>query len=76
MRKFIISYIFIVLSSLFPVTEASAAQLNDRQALLGLHQAKAIFLVNVRNPMAVEHLMKVIGLTRRQFLSQKVTPIS
>ncbi|MFA7496940.1 MAG: DsrE family protein [Acidithiobacillus sp.] len=74
MRKSIIPYIVIVLSCLFLSAEASAAQLSDRQALQGLHQAKAIFLVNMRKPMAVEHLVKVIGLTRRQFLSQKVTP--
>jgi len=59
------------------VTYASAAlagPLNDRAALAGLHQAKAIFLVNVRKPTALEHLVKVIGLTRRQLLSQKVEP--
>ncbi|WP_308387978.1 DsrE family protein [Acidithiobacillus sp. AMEEHan] len=53
---------------------AEAAPLTDAQALSGLHTAKAVFLVNVKNPNAVEHLVKVIGLTRHQLLAQKVTP--
>ncbi|MHB8255525.1 MAG: DsrE family protein [Acidiferrobacter sp.] len=64
----------IVLTALAYTSAAMAGTLNDSAALAGLHQAKAIFLVNVRKPVAVEHLVKVIGLTRRQLLSQKVTP--
>ncbi|MBU2728793.1 hypothetical protein HAQ00_11135 [Acidithiobacillus caldus ATCC 51756] len=48
--------------------------LSDAQALSGLHSAKAVFLVNIKNPNAVAHLVKVIGLTRKQLLQQKVTP--
>jgi len=51
-----------------------ADTLSDAQALSGLHSAKAVFLVNVKKPDAVDHLIKVIGLTRKQFLQQKVTP--
>ena len=51
-----------------------AETLKDRAALAGLHVAKTIFLVNVRQPVAVEHLIRVIGLTERQLRAQKVTP--
>ncbi len=53
---------------------ATAATLNDHAALAGLHVAKALFLVNVRKPLAVERLIRVIGLTERQLRAQKVTP--
>lgn len=53
---------------------AFATTLSDAQALSGLHSAKAVFLVNINNPMAVDHLVRVIGLTRKQFLQQHVTP--
>nr|WP_283103123.1 DsrE family protein [Acidithiobacillus sp. S30A2] len=53
---------------------AAATTLSDAQALSGLHSAKAVFLVNINNPMAVDHLVRVIGLTRKQFLQQHVTP--
>ena len=53
---------------------ARAEQLNDRAALAGLHVAKTIFLVNVRQPVVVEHLVRIIGLTERQLRAQKVTP--
>lgn len=51
-----------------------ADRLSDGQALSGLHSAKAVFLVNVKSPTAVAHLISVIGLTRKQLLEQKVTP--
>lgn len=51
-----------------------AAKLNDRAALAGLHQAKAVFLVNMRQPMAVAHLMTVIGKTVRGLQAQHVRP--
>ena len=53
---------------------AAATTLSDAQALSGLHSAKAVFLVNINNPTAVDHLVRVIGLTRKQFLQQHVTP--
>ena len=53
---------------------AVAATLNDHAALAGLHVAKALFLVNVRKPLAAERLIRVVGLTERQLRAQKVTP--
>ena len=53
---------------------ALATKLTDKAALAGLHQAKAIFLISSRQPVAVEHIVKLIALTRRQLLAQKVTP--
>ena len=52
----------------------AAATLNDHAALAGLHVAKALFLVNVRKPLAAERLMRLVGLTERQLRAQKVTP--
>lgn len=69
----IIRAIVIAAAALLPLA-ARAATLNDRAALAGLHVAKAIFLVNVRQPVAVEHLVRIIGLTERQLRAQKVTP--
>lgn len=57
----------------FP-SAALATKLTDTTALAGLRQAKAIFLISARRPVAVEHLVKLIALTRRQLLTQKVTP--
>ncbi len=53
---------------------AFAGTLNDHAALAGLREAKALFLVNVRKPAAVERLIRLIGLTERQLRAQKVTP--
>ncbi len=51
-----------------------AGTLSDAQALSGLHAAKAVFLVNVKNPDALYHVVKVIELTRKQLEQQKVAP--
>ncbi|MBU2793076.1 hypothetical protein RIE95_07470 [Acidithiobacillus thiooxidans] len=72
MQRFILAFLFLSLGCLF--TNAQAEKLNDTAALSGLHDAKAVFLVNMRNPAAVDHLVRVIGLTRKQLLQQKVTP--
>ncbi|WP_308388553.1 DsrE family protein [Acidithiobacillus sp. AMEEHan] len=48
--------------------------LNDSAALSGLHSAKAIFLINIKKPDGVDHLLKVVALTEKQFLQQHVTP--
>ncbi|MEY2341556.1 DsrE family protein [Acidithiobacillus sp. IBUN Pt1247-S3] len=73
MRKIRI-LVFILLSILTVSSHAIASSLNDSAALSGLHSAKAIFLVNINNPGAVDHLVQVIGLTRKQFIQQHVTP--
>ena len=65
--------VVIAATALLPLA-ARAETLNDRAALAGLHVAKTIFLVNVRQPVAVEHLVRIIGLTQRQLRAQKVTP--
>jgi intracellular sulfur oxidation DsrE/DsrF family protein len=72
MQRFILAVLFLSLGCLF--TNAQADKLNDTAALSGLHDANAVFLVNMRNPAAVDHLVRVIGLTRNQLLQQKVTP--
>jgi len=54
--------------------QAISMPLNDTAALKGLHTAKAVFLVNQHNPSAVDHLVKVIGLTRKQLMQQHVKP--
>ncbi|WP_298135530.1 hypothetical protein [Acidiferrobacter sp.] len=63
----------IAVAALVP-TGVRAERLNDRAALAGLHVAKGIFLVNVRKPIAVAHLIRVIGLTARELRAQKVAP--
>ncbi|PKY10946.1 hypothetical protein B1757_06925 [Acidithiobacillus marinus] len=73
MKYFILSLLIFSLASL-TTSAAQAADINDTAALSGLHDAKAVFLINVRNPAVVAHLVKVIGLTRKQLLEQKVTP--
>lgn len=64
----------LLIASLVLSSPALARKLSDKAALAGLHQAKAIFLVSSRQPVAVEHLMKLIALTGRQLRAQKVTP--
>ena len=72
LRGLIVAVVVAVTALLPPVARADT--LNDRVALAGLHVAKTIFLVSVRQPVAVEHLIRVIGLTERQLRAQKVTP--
>lgn len=52
----------------------AATPLNDHDALAGLSQAKAIFLVSVNNPERVDHVLKVIGLTEEGLLKRHVKP--
>lgn len=73
MKHFILTLLFLSFACLV-TSGAQAEDLNDAAALSGLHDAKAVFLINVRNPAAVAHLVKVIGLTRRQLLEQNVKP--
>jgi len=72
--NFRIFALYVLLSLSFTTGISQATTLSDAQALAGLHSAKAVFLVNVKNPDAVDHLINVIGLTRHQLLQQKVTP--
>lgn len=53
---------------------AWANKLPDEAAIAGLHQAKAVYLVNVGSPGSADHIVHLIGLTRHQLLSQKVKP--
>jgi intracellular sulfur oxidation DsrE/DsrF family protein len=53
---------------------AGAAPLNDHQALSGLSEAKAVFLVSVNNPGRVDHVLRVIGMTEKGLREQHVTP--
>jgi intracellular sulfur oxidation DsrE/DsrF family protein len=53
---------------------AAAAPLNDQQALSGLHEAKAVFLVSVNDAGHVAHVLRVIGLTEKGLREQHVTP--
>jgi intracellular sulfur oxidation DsrE/DsrF family protein len=70
-RILLVAAIFL-LSALLSFNQGVA--LTDAQALSGLHSAKVVFLINLKNPDAVAHLVDVIGLTRKQLLQQKVTP--
>ncbi|AOV15696.1 hypothetical protein BJI67_00240 [Acidihalobacter aeolianus] len=49
-------------------------KLNDHAALAGMHEAKALFLIDVNNPDKVMHVVKVIGITRKQLEAQGVKP--
>lgn len=53
---------------------ASAAKLNDADALKGLHEAKAVFLIDVNNPGKVAHIFKTIAETDKSMREQHVTP--
>lgn len=55
-------------------SHANASQLNDHQALSGLSEAKAVFLVSVNNPGRIDHLLRVIGMTEKGLREQHVTP--
>ncbi|MBU2753556.1 hypothetical protein HFU84_00665 [Acidithiobacillus sp. CV18-2] len=67
--------LLVLLLPLFAVaSSAFGDSLNDSAALSGLHSAKAIFLVNIKKPEAVDHLIQVIALTRKQLLQQHVKP--
>lgn len=70
-----IRILVLILFSMLAVSPCAIARsLNDTAALSGLHKAKAIFLVNINQPAAVDHLMQVIALTRKQFMQQHVPP--
>lgn len=73
MKKFILTLLFLSFACLL-TSGAQAKDLNDTAALSGLHDAKSIFLINLRNPEKVSHLIKVIGLTHKQLLEQNVKP--
>lgn len=72
MRKIALAFLTSLILAAGYGQAAAAAPPNDAAALSGLHQAKAIFLVNVRTPAAVAHLMTVIGKTQAGLQRQKV----
>jgi len=73
MNRILLSISTLLLCGLFAGT-ASAAKLNDAAALKGLHEAKAVFLIDVNNPGKVAHVFKTIALTDKGFREQHVTP--
>ncbi|MBU2738871.1 hypothetical protein [Acidithiobacillus concretivorus] len=50
MQRFILAFLFVSLGCLF--TNIQTEKLNDTATLSGLHNAKSVFLVNMRNPAA------------------------
>ncbi|MEJ2060167.1 MAG: DsrE family protein [Gammaproteobacteria bacterium] len=53
---------------------AHAAMLKDTEALQGLKQAKAVFMIDVNNPGRVAHVLRVIGKTDKGLREQGVKP--
>lgn len=74
MRKIVAVSLLTVMAIVSLGSRAMAAPLKDTVALSGLHEAKAIFLVNMRKPMAVAHLLMVIGKTEQGLQRQHVRP--
>jgi intracellular sulfur oxidation DsrE/DsrF family protein len=55
-------------------TTANAAELKDTEALKGLKEAKAVFLVDVNNPGRVSHILKTVATTDKGMREQGVKP--
>lgn len=53
---------------------ANAAVLKDTEALKGLKEAKAVFLIDVNNPGRVSHILKTIAKTDKGMRKQGVKP--
>lgn len=51
---------------------ANAAKLKDTEALQGLKEAKAVFMIDVNNPGRVAHILKTIGKTDKGMREQGV----
>lgn len=63
----------ILLCWLFATT-ANAAELKDTEALKGLKEAKAVFLIDVNNAGRVAHVLKTIAKTDKGMREQGVKP--
>ncbi|MHB1566544.1 MAG: hypothetical protein ACYCXG_07470 [Acidiferrobacter sp.] len=74
MQKIVVLSLLAVMTVVSLGSSAVAAPLRDTVALSGLHEAKAIFLINMRKPMAVAHLLMVIGKTEQGLQKQHVRP--
>jgi len=53
---------------------ANAAELKDTEALKGLKEAKAVFMINVNKPGQVAHILKTIAKTDKSMREQGVKP--
>lgn len=53
---------------------ANAAMLKDTEALKGLKEAKAVFMIDVNNPGHVGHILKTIAKTDKGMRAQGVKP--
>ncbi|HUW97522.1 MAG TPA: DsrE family protein [Acidiferrobacter sp.] len=61
----------LIMGGMYSAT-VQAAPLNDAHALRGVHTAKAVFLINVKSPNALAHVLKVVGLTETGMVKQGV----
>lgn len=52
----------------------NAAELKDTEALKGLKEAKAVFMIDVNNPGRVAHILKTIAKTDKGMRTQGVKP--
>ena len=63
----------LLLCWLFTAT-ANAAELKDTEALKGLKEAKAVFLIDVNNPGRVSHILNTVAKTDKGMREQGVKP--
>lgn len=72
-KKTVLIVPVLLLCWLFAAT-ANAVELKDTEALKGLKEAKAVFMVDVNNPGHVAHILKTVAKTDKGMREQGVTP--